>query len=58
MLPDDINDLPPEILYGVLRILKIDISEFMYRLLNDHPHEIMMYIWIYKQYHMYNPKIE
>ena len=50
MLPDYIDDIPPEVLYQVLSALKIDIAEFMYRLLNDHPEAIMTYAWIYSKY--------
>ncbi len=50
MLPDDINNIPPDVLYGVLKVLNIEIGEFMYRLLNDKPQEIMIYARIYLLY--------
>ena len=52
MLPDHINDIPPEILYTILKVLGIDIGEFMYNLLNDSPQEIMIYARIYALYMM------
>ncbi len=50
MLPDNINHIPPEILFGILTVLEIDIGEFMYNLLNDSPNEIILYIYIYQLY--------
>lgn len=52
MLPEHINDIPPEILYPILKVLGIDIGEFMYNLLNDSPQEIMIYARIYALYMM------
>ncbi|PKV51728.1 hypothetical protein ATE84_3826 [Aquimarina sp. MAR_2010_214] len=52
MLPDHINDIPPEVLYTILKVLGIDIGEFMYNLLNDSPQEIMTYTKIYSLYNM------
>ncbi len=51
MMPDRLDELPPDFLYGILKMLNIDYGEFMYRLLNDKPHEIMMYSKIYMLYH-------
>ncbi|WP_271768997.1 hypothetical protein [Aquimarina algiphila] len=50
MLPDHIDEIPPEILYGVLNAMNIDIGDFMYHLLNDKPKEIMIYAKIYCLY--------
>ncbi|WP_167571829.1 hypothetical protein [Aquimarina algiphila] len=47
MLPDQINSIPPEVLFDTLRGLNIDIGEFMYQLLNDNPKAIMIYAKIY-----------
>ncbi|WP_158237229.1 hypothetical protein [Aquimarina sp. MAR_2010_214] len=52
MLPDNINDIPPKVLYTILKVLDIDIGEFMCKLLNDSPKEIMMYAKIYALYMM------
>jgi hypothetical protein len=52
MLPDNINDIPPKVLYAILKALGIDIGEFMYKLLNDNPKEIMIYAKIYTLYMM------
>ncbi len=58
MIPDDINEIPPEVLYGVLKALNIEIGEYMYRLLNDYPRKIMIYTWVYKQYNNVEPEVE
>ncbi|WP_167571746.1 hypothetical protein [Aquimarina algiphila] len=50
MLPDQINSIPPEILFDMLRELDMDIGEFMYQLLNDNPKAIMIYARIYIEY--------
>ena len=47
MLPDNINDIPPKVLYTRLKVLDIDSGECMGKLLNDSPKEIMMYAKIY-----------
>ncbi|WP_159099185.1 hypothetical protein [Aquimarina spinulae] len=47
MLPDDINDIPPDTLNGILKALHIDAGEFMYQLLNDNPKQVMIYAKIY-----------
>ncbi len=51
MMPDRLDELPPDFLYGVLKMLNIDYGEFMCRLFNDKPHEIIMYTRIYMLYH-------
>ncbi|MBL0684327.1 hypothetical protein [Aquimarina mytili] len=54
MMPDKLNELPPDFLYRILTILDIEYGEFMYRLLNDEPHEVMIYARIYMLYHKIN----
>jgi len=51
MLPDNINEVPPDILCGVLKLMNINIEEFMYNLINDKPREIKIYARIYMLYH-------
>ncbi len=50
MLTNDPNELPPEVLYTSLNAMYIDIGEFMYRPLNDHPKEVLCYAEIYSRY--------
>lgn len=51
MLPDNINDIPPDTLNGILKALHIDTGEFMYQLLNDNPKQVMIYAKIYAFVH-------
>ncbi len=47
MLPDRLDEITPEVLYGILKILNIDYGEFMFRLINDKPFEVMVYAKIF-----------
>ncbi len=46
MLPDKIDMIPPDILFGILRLLEIDTGVFMQRLLSDSPTEVLIYAQI------------
>ncbi len=46
MLPDKIDMIPPDILFGILRLLKLDTGVFMQRLLSDSPTEVLIYAQI------------
>ncbi|WP_378321014.1 hypothetical protein [Aquimarina celericrescens] len=50
MIIDDINEVPAEVLFRTLRALEIDVGDFMYNLINEKPHEIMIYARIFLLY--------
>ncbi|WP_167571718.1 hypothetical protein [Aquimarina algiphila] len=55
MLPDHLDEIPPEFLFANLKDLNIDIGEFMYQLLNDNPEAIKIYINIYIKHNTSKP---
>ena len=50
MITNDTNEIPQEVLSGVLQVLNIDISGFMQRLANDDPKEVLLYAKIWAIY--------
>ncbi|WP_158447914.1 hypothetical protein [Aquimarina longa] len=51
MLVDDIDEVPQEVLFGILKFLNIDTNNFMNNLLNHDPYCVSVYTWIYARYH-------
>jgi len=50
MTQDSLNELPQDFLYGALKVLNIEMGEFMYNLFNEKPTEIMVYARIFMFY--------
>ncbi len=45
--------VPPEVLQTILKILNIELGDFMHKLFNDEPREVILYAKIYSLYTQY-----
>ncbi len=54
---NQLDAVPPKILFTILQLLDIDIGDFMYKLFNDEPREVMLYAWLCVLYNSH-PKTE
>ncbi|TPN82809.1 hypothetical protein [Aquimarina algicola] len=53
LLKNSYPQLPPEVLHTVLKVLNIELGDFMQKLFNDEPREVILYAKIYSLYTQY-----
>ncbi|WP_158447806.1 hypothetical protein [Aquimarina longa] len=51
LVEDNLEEVPKEIVFGILELLNINTSDFENKLLEDDPRYIKIYAWIYARYH-------
>ncbi|WP_062055667.1 hypothetical protein [Aquimarina longa] len=51
LVEDNLEEVPKKIVFGILKLLNINTSDFENKLLDDDPYYIKIYAWIYARYH-------
>ncbi len=57
-MQEQTNMIPQEFMHAILKVMNIDLGEFMCNLVNDEPKEVMIYARIYALYLASNTNIE
>ncbi|WP_226294313.1 hypothetical protein [Aquimarina algicola] len=52
-IQDPTTRIPPEVLQVILKVLNIELGDFMHKLFNDEPREVILYAKIYSLYNEY-----